>query len=339
MTDSSLDQGLEAFAIPTEAIVLADQRPDAQPRTLVVAALRQELQRRRLALPLGPETDLDNPERLLLLNRVAVQIVTAGLLADQIAIPLPPWQEASQAPQLLAAALVDDDNQVVILPGVLTAQEVISAAASAVTSASEMHLDTSLFQGGLDRLLTYVMVLQPEALPRVGLAPAPPSLAVGISELRDLLAGRIDGIWSNLLGASLQPLGAAAFRGAVTTPPADTFGAGLSLQIPLGLGPDAVLAGDSAASCVERLQLSVAPGSGEAESQSLRVVVASCLQGDLLPDGLALRVSQGDHSHRIVASATSSLHLDLQQRDGLITIAIEFPGLRTLELPSLLWRR
>jgi len=78
MTDSSLDQGLEAFAIPTEAIVLADQRPDAQPRTLVVAALRQELQRRRLALPLGPETDLDNPERLLLLNRVAVQIVTAG---------------------------------------------------------------------------------------------------------------------------------------------------------------------------------------------------------------------------------------------------------------------
>ena len=339
MTDPSTDQGLEAFAIPAGALVLAGHPPDAEPRTLVVAALHQELQRRRLALPLGPETDLDNPERLLQLNRIAVQLVTAGMLADQIAVPLRPWQVAAQAPQLLAAALVDEDNQVVFLPGVLTAEELVAAAAASEAGGTEIYLETSLFQGGIERLLTYVTVLTPEALPRMALGPAAPTVAAGINELRDLLAGQIGGIWNNLLGASLQPLGAAAFRGSVSAPLADSAAAGLSLQIPLGLGPDAVLAGDAAATCIERLQLNLVPSSGDAESQSIQVVLISWLQGDLLPDGLVLRVSQGDHSQQVVASATTALRLVLKQGDGLITIAVEFPGRRTLELPSLSWRR
>jgi len=338
MTNLFPNDGLVAFPIPAGSTVLTDMPPDAQPRALVIAALRQELQRRRMALPLGPETDLHNPDRLLQFNRVAVQLVTAGMLADQIAVPLRPWRNTHKAPQLLAAALVDDDNQVVFLQGVLTAQEMAKAAAAQAADGKEViYLETSFFQGGIERLLTYVMVLNEDALPRMALASAPASLEVEIIDLTNLLSGQIKGIWFDLLNATVQPLGAAAFRGTFGAPQVDKSGIGLALQIPLGLGSDAVLVGDLCDTCVERFKLSLLPSSSNVEVLSLQVVLNSELEGDLLPDGLVLSVKQDGCSQYAAAAASTSLNLNLEKKDGLITISVEFPGRKSLELPQLSW--
>ena len=49
-------------------------------RQMVIAALKQVLKDRRLALPLGPESALDDENRLVMLNRFAVQLAPAGQL-------------------------------------------------------------------------------------------------------------------------------------------------------------------------------------------------------------------------------------------------------------------
>ena len=111
---------LEALPMPESAVELEVSSGNQTFRQMVIAALKQVLKGRRLALPLGPESALDDENRLVMLNRFAVQLAPAGLAADQINVDLEPWKQTNTAPQLLLAALVDDENDVVAFPGVLT---------------------------------------------------------------------------------------------------------------------------------------------------------------------------------------------------------------------------
>ena len=130
MTGSPLPEALETLAIPDEAIVVEGAERCKSSRELAVSALQHALRERRLALPLGPALDLNNPERLLSLNRFSLQLLIGGIAADQLAVPLAPWQQEGGAPQLLLAALVDEESGVVVVQGVLTGQELQGVAQS-----------------------------------------------------------------------------------------------------------------------------------------------------------------------------------------------------------------
>lgn len=230
---------LEAFPFPEDAIVLAlggdaDSQPSAEAsavrdtRDLALQALRQALRQRRLDLPLGPEAVEEDPERLLILNRFAVQLVDSGWLADELAVPMHQWQEPARSPQLLLAALVDEENAVVQFPGVLTAEEwqqlpVDSSQSSALQDASvaasrgvaeasaslPRQVSVEAFRGGLERLLVLVQLLESDALPRftTGLdrsALLTDELGRAALQVRDWLLGRLDPALA-ALGAVLEP--------------------------------------------------------------------------------------------------------------------------------------
>ena len=162
------DEYMEAFPLPEGAILLESNNAQSL-RELVILALKKVIRDRNLDLPLGPQLDLDNPQRILNLNRFFVQLISAGINADEISIPLKQWYKSNLAPQLLLAAQVDEENDVVYFPGVLTGPELKTLIADQLEDQKEISLPIDKFEGGIDRLFRFVRLLQPTAIPRTAL--------------------------------------------------------------------------------------------------------------------------------------------------------------------------
>jgi hypothetical protein len=334
MTVASGPEPLEAFPIPEGAIVLRHGQESGSHRELAVAALQQAMAERRLALPLGPQLDLANPERLLTLNRFALQLVSGGFLADQLAVEQSFWRDAATAPQLLLAALVDEENGVVQLQGVLTGPELQQQLAAAEQQDGCWLLEPEAFRGGIERLFTLVQLLEPEALPRLALA-GDPLLAdrlLPVVRIVDWLQGQVDQALL-ALGAELQPATAAAFRSAAG---AMADGSALTvLAIPLGLNTAGELvSGDAARRCIETFQLLLAPTTAGA----LVLRLTGALEGDLLPDGLSLRASQGSHRQSATTAQSSVIEFSFHGSEP-ISVELSTRQGSALQLPPLVLQR
>lgn len=348
MTDSALPEPLQTLALPDEALLLEAPAAGTSSRERGVLALQQAMAERRLQLPLGPQLELANPERLLSLNRFAVQLVCGGLMADQMAVPLAPWAEASTAPQLLLAALVDDEEAVVHFAGTLTATEVQQAARFA---ADGLWLPLASLEGGVDRLFTLVQLLEPEALPRLAIQPpAPDPLAVlqrTAAQVLDWFSGQVDPALQALGGALLPaPAAQAAFRSLQSLGELSDVDQVLAvLELPLGIGADGQLcSGIAAEQALERFRLFLIPTTrnpgavsqqGSPLPDGLLVRLEPTLQGDLLPDGLSLQAQQGAVQQSVAAAASSRLDLRLSNAAGLISVSLRYPGSAVLQIPPL----
>ena len=183
---------MEAFPMPEGAIQLTPQSPQRSEREAVIQALQQALKARQLTLPLGPETALFDEQRLLSLNQFAIQLVTAGMVADEMTLNLAPWRTDGAAPQLCMAGLVDQENDVVAIQGVCTNQEIQELAQQHDRSASQLTLETTAFRGGLERLLTLVQLLEPAAIPRQALSTTMEQLRQRVIRISDWINGRLD---------------------------------------------------------------------------------------------------------------------------------------------------
>jgi hypothetical protein len=338
MTNPAPIDPLEAFTMPAGAIELDDSTAALSARSLAVAALQRALRDRKLSLPLGPETALGDAQRLLSLNRFGVQLATAGVLADQLVVDAAPWANEVTAPQLLLAALVDEENAVVAFPGVLTGAEFIELARRAERSDQGVLLDPLAFRGGVDRLLSLVQLLEPEALPRLSLAPAAQTAAGSVVAVIDWLRGQLDEAFS-ALGGELTPVAAGAFR---------SFSAGLlfsesaeqalaMLVIPFGLSGDQLVSGDAARRCVRKFQLALIPTGPDHATHPTGLVVrlSSAVPGALLPDGLQLDARQGSHRQTITSAMSTELELVFQASDQLLDVSLRYGETGLVELPSL----
>jgi len=335
MTNPAPIDPLEAFPMPAGAIELDDSTAALSARSLAVAALQRALRDRKLALPLGPETALGDAQRLLSLNRFGVQLATAGVLADQLAVDAAPWASEATAPQLLLAALVDEENAVVAFPGVLTGAEFIELARRAERSDEAVLLDPLAFRGGVDRLLTLVQLLEPEALPRLSLAPAAQTAAGPVVAVIDWLRGQLDEAFS-ALGGELTPVAAGIFRSdAVASEAAEQALA--MLVIPFGLSGDQLVSGDAARRCVRKFQLALIPTGPDHATHPTGLVVrlSSAVPGALLPDGLQLDARQGSHRQTITSAMSTELELVFQANDQLLDVSLRYGESGLVELPSL----
>ena len=332
MTTPPYTTTMEAFPMPDGAIQLASQPPEQTQRGAVIEALQQVLNTRQLPLPLGPETALFDDQRLLQLNRFAVQLITAGMLADELDVNLGPWRTDGSAPQLCVAALVDQENDVVAIQGVCTNQEIQQLAKGADVSSQAITLETRCFEGGIDRLLTLVQLLEPSAIPRQALSTTLEQIRQQVINISDWIQGRLDDALV-ASGASLQPLTAGAFRADQQQLPID---AKALLSIPLGLDADnTIVTGDAVANCIEQFQLQLLPqGSSDAVS-TLLVRLCGSLSGDLLPDGLAVSCRQGLSVQRQEASGDLSLELQLSSSNDVVELAVSFSGGEPFALPPL----
>ena len=332
MTNPAEMEPLEVFPMPAGAIELDASADGLGARALAVAALQQALRERRLSLSLGPETALDDAQRLLSLNRFAVQLATAGVLADALDVDARPWAREATAPQLLLAALVDEENAVVAFPGVLTGEEVLQLARQGERRDGSLVLDPLAFRGGVDRLLSLVQLLEPEALPRLALSPAEMASTAPVVAVLDWLRGQLDEALS-ALGGELTPVAAGAFRaGAVA---ADTTDQALAmLVIPFGLSGEELVSGDAARRCVRQFQLALIP-TGSDQPTGLVVRLSSSVPGALLPDGLALVARQGSHQQTITSAMSTELELVFQASDQLLDVSLGYGDAPPVELPSL----
>ena len=324
---------MEVMPMPLGAIELpADQTWQGE-RALAVAALQQVLASQSKALPLGPETAADDDGRLLSLNRFALQLVTGGLLADQIAVDAKPWAEEATAPQLLLAAHVDEENAVVAFGGVLTGAEFVALARDAERSGDQLLFDAAAFKGGVERLLTLVQVLEPAALPRFALAGGV-DLQRQVVAIADWLGGQLDGALEQIFGAQWQPVTQGAFfSGGAAAAERDALAL---VAIPLGLDGVQLVCGQAAENCIERFVLQmVATGSDPARPDGLVLRLIASMAGDLLPDVLTITARQGSHEQRQSASGSTQIELMFAGGAELIDVSLSYPGSSDLVLPPL----
>ena len=324
---------MEVMPMPLGAIELSADQPWQSERALAVAALQQVLSGQASGLPLGPETAAEDDGRLLSLNRFALQLVTGGLLADQIAVDAKPWAEEASAPQLLLAAHVDEENAVVAFGGVLTGAEFVALARDAERSGDQLLLDAAAFKGGVERLLTLVQLLEPAALPRLAL-PGGVDLQRQVVAIADWLGGQLDGALEQIFGAQWQPITQGAFfSGGAAAAERDALAL---VAIPLGLDLVQLVCGQAAENCIERFVLQmVATGSDPARPDGLVLRLIASMAGDLLPDGLTITVRQGSHEQRQSASGSTQIELMFAGGAELIDVSLSYPGSSDLVLPPL----
>ena len=139
-------------------------------RALALLALRRWLKQRGASVLVGPELEPEAPDRLLAIQGLATQLLCVSALAEEALVPLGPWKQATTAPQLALLAQVDEENGVVEFLGVMDAAAVVTEIQKLrIADQESIELPVHLFNGGLERLLRWVTLVAPEALPRAGL--------------------------------------------------------------------------------------------------------------------------------------------------------------------------
>ena len=330
---STNPEPLDLLPLPEDVVVLSSSTQTGTPREMVLVALEERLKAQKLDWNIGPSLDLPNPERLLSMNQFAVQLLTSGFTADVINVPLSHWHRSGAAPQLLLAARVDEESQVVHIPGLLTGMEFqqwirSQPAGQNLRPQDELEVPFSLFKGGIERLLTLVQLLKPEAINRKGIEPAA-SLQTSAASVLDWLSGQLDEALQ-ALGGSLVPATAGSFRSSVGSPD----NALAVLAIPLGLEDGQLRSGNAAQTCIERFRLLLMPtGSDQPEQLLLRLVPE--LEGDLLPDALTLKAHQGDWHQTKTSQMNTALELIFSVSEQVIEVAVSFPDSTEIVLPPL----
>ncbi|MEB3183401.1 MAG: hypothetical protein VKN15_03315 [Cyanobacteriota bacterium] len=182
-------------------------------RALALLALRRWLKQRGASVVVGPDLEPEAPDRLLAIEGLATQLLCASSLVEEVLVPLGPWNQEVTAPQLALLALVDEENGVVEFPGVMDAAAVITEVQKLrSTDLEAIELPVYRFSGGLERLLRWVSLMEPEALPRAGLVDS------NSEEADDPLAGLQQWLAQLLSSSALMPLPVLGTRGG-TVPP------------------------------------------------------------------------------------------------------------------------
>ena len=78
---------LEGIEISNEAIFL-DPEKQFSIRELIIESLKKIIKEKKLKLSLGPELDLLNIKRPIILNKFDIQLVSSGMLADEVEIDI-----------------------------------------------------------------------------------------------------------------------------------------------------------------------------------------------------------------------------------------------------------
>ena len=164
-----IDEGLEAFPIPEEAIFL-DEELNLSIREMIISAMEKYIKEKNLNLKLGPTLALTDPSRSIILNKFDIQIITSELIADEAKISLKNSKIEGKGPQLILAAQVEEDSKIVYFKGVLTSLEFKEILNKKDIRKDEFNISLDSFKGGIDRLFRLVRLLDTEAIPRLNLS-------------------------------------------------------------------------------------------------------------------------------------------------------------------------
>ena len=195
---------LDLFPIPNDAIYI-NSKKNLNPREKIISALKKYLKDKNLDLPLGPKLDLNNPLRSIILNKFDIQIVYTSLISDVIQIPLKNSKIKNKGPQLFLAAQLEEDLDVIYFKGVLKSSEFEKIVSKKELKKDFAEIEIENFKGGIDRLIRYVRLLNPESIERTYFNTAIsnfkiPSLKIKFKLSTPLIAG---GLMAALIGPQI----------------------------------------------------------------------------------------------------------------------------------------
>ena len=167
--DSSNNQipSKEYITYPEESVLL-DFNLSLSHWELSIEALKQVIKDRDINKQIKIKKQ-NKYKKSLTINDLHIQIALCGLGAEEVSIPLDIWKDSHTAPQVILVAQVDDENNIVHFPGILTGSNFIKYIRNNFSRGSAISTPISEFEGGVDILFSYVKFFNKNSLPRIGL--------------------------------------------------------------------------------------------------------------------------------------------------------------------------
>ena len=157
----------EYITYPEESVLL-DFSLSLSHWELSIEALKQVIKDRDIKKEIKIKKQ-NKYKKSLIINDLHIQIALCGLGAEEVSIPLDIWESTHTAPQVILVAQVDDENNIVYFPGILTGSNFIKYIRNNFSRGSAISTPISEFEGGVDILFSYVKFFNKNSLPRIGL--------------------------------------------------------------------------------------------------------------------------------------------------------------------------
>ena len=154
---------MDAFIIPEEAVIL-DNKKIFDLSQIALLAIKQVINERGINLKIKKKRNISDLDCIFEINNFSIQVVYAGINSDQISVPLNRWYEINDAPQIILAANIDEENNIVYFKGIMTAKEFINIFLERNAKNQSFEISLKEFKGGINRLLSYVQILEQKYL-------------------------------------------------------------------------------------------------------------------------------------------------------------------------------
>ena len=160
---------IDALPIPEDAVILKSKNIlDAS--QLALLGIKEIIKQRGINLKVKKRRDLTELDCIFEINNFSIQVVFAGFSSDQIIIPLKRWYKINNAPQIILAANIDEESNIVCFKGIMTSKEFINIFLKKNAKGQSFEIPLSEFKGGINRLLSFVQILESEALSSKGIS-------------------------------------------------------------------------------------------------------------------------------------------------------------------------
>ena len=116
---------IDAFPIPEGSVILENDKI-LNLSQLAILAIKKVISERGINLKLKNKKNFTEQDCILEINNFSIQIVFTGISSDSLVVPLKRWYKINDAPQIILAANIDEENNIVFFKGIITAKEFIN---------------------------------------------------------------------------------------------------------------------------------------------------------------------------------------------------------------------
>ena len=159
---------IDAYPIPQEAVILDDKKV-LDLSQVVMLAIKQIIKDRGISLKIKKKGKNTDEDCVFEINNFSIQVVYTGITSDHIIVPLKRWYKLNDSPQIILAASIDEENNIIFFNEIITAKEFINIFLERNAKNQTFELSLNEFKGGINRLLSFVEILDSKALSKSGL--------------------------------------------------------------------------------------------------------------------------------------------------------------------------
>ena len=159
---------IDAYPIPQEAVILDDKKV-LDLSQVVMLAIKQIIKDRGISLKIKKKGKNTDEDCVFEINNFSIQVVYTGITSDHIIVPLKRWYKLNDSPQIILAASIDEENNIIFFNGIITAKEFINIFLERNAKNQTFEISLNQFKGGINRLLSFVEILDSKALSKSGL--------------------------------------------------------------------------------------------------------------------------------------------------------------------------